>query len=122
MANEENLKPLNTLAKDKQREIQRKGGQARAKQRREAKQIKYYIDLLLSKPLKEEKLKARLEQAGVDTEDIDNKMAMVYMQWIEAGKGNTKAFENLLNYAGEKPIDQVQNINPPIITIERPDK
>lgn len=121
MANKQNLRPIK-LTHEEATNNGRKGGIASGKARREAKQIKYYIDLLLSKPLKEEKLKARLEQAGVDTEDIDNKMAMVYMQWIEAGKGNTRAFENLLNYAGEKPIDQVQNINPPIITIERPDK
>ena len=35
-------------------------------------------------------------------------------------KGNTKAFENLLNYSGEKSIEQIQNITRPVINIERP--
>ena len=120
MANEQNLKPFNTLTESEKREIAKKGGKASGKARREAKSIKYYIDTLLSLPLKNEQIKDRLEQAGIDTADLDNKMAMVYMQWVECAKGNTKAFENLLNYAGEKPIDQVQNINPPQIIIERP--
>lgn len=122
MANEQNLRPLNTRPERERKEIQRKGAEATNKKRREAKAIKYYIDLLLSRPLQNETVKERLEEAGINADDIDNKMAMVYMQWIEAGKGNTKAFENLLNYAGEKPIEQVQNINPPQIIIERPDK
>ena len=120
MANNQNLKPQNTRTKSEQREIAKKGGIASGKTRREAKAIKYYIDLFLSRPLTDEKAKTRLQEQGIDIEDIDNKMAMVFMQWAEALKGNTKAFENLLNYSGEKPVDQVFNINPPVINIERP--
>lgn len=120
MANEQNLKPLNTRTQRERKEIARMGAIASNKKQKEAKSIKYYIDTLLSLPLKNEQIKDRLEQAGIDTKDLDNKMAMVYMQWVECAKGNTKAFENLLNYAGEKPVEQVQNINPPQIIIERP--
>ena len=120
MANEQNLKPFGSLTESEQRKIQRAGGIASGKARREAKSIKYYIDTLLSLPLKNDQIKDRLKEAGLNPDDMDNKMAMVYMQWIECAKGNTKAFENLLNYAGEKPIEQVQNINPPQIVIERP--
>ena len=120
MANVQNLKPC--LTKEEARERGRRGGIASGKARREAKSVKYYIDTLLSLPLKNEQIKERLKEAGLDPDDMDNKMAMVYMQWIECAKGNTKAFENLLNYAGEKPVEQVQNINPPQIVIERPEK
>ena len=105
---------------EKQREITSKGGVASGKAKREAKAVKYYIDTFLRLPLENEQAKEKLKALGIDTEDIDNKMAMIYAQWGEAMKGNTKAFENLLNYSGEKPIEQVQNINPPVIKIERP--
>lgn len=38
----------------------------------------------------------------------------------EAEKGNPKAFEVIRDTMGQKPIEQVQNINPPQIIIERP--
>ena len=117
--NKKNLKPLTT---EKAREIGSKGGKASVKAKKEKKAIKEYIETFMSKPLENEQVREKLKELGIAVEDINNKMAMVYAQWIEAMKGNTKAFENLLNYSGEKPIEQIQNINPPIINIERPKK
>lgn len=118
--NTKNLKSIGDLTTEQQREITSKGGKASVKAKKEKKAIKEYIETFMSKPLENEQVKEKLQELGIDIKDIDNKMAMVYAQWIEAMKGNTKAFENLLNYSGEKPIEQIQNINPPIINIERP--
>ena len=117
--NKKNLKPLTT---EKAREIGSKGGKASVKAKKEKKAIKEYIETFMPKPLENEQVREKLKELGIAVEDVNNKMAMVYAQWIEAMKGNTKAFENLLNYSGEKPIEQIQNINPPIINIERPKK
>lgn len=119
MANEQNLRPIK-LTHEEAMKNGKKGGIASAKAKRETKAVKYYIDTFLKLPLENEQAKEKLKALGIDTEDIDNKMAMIYAQWGEAMKGNTKAFENLLNYSGEKPIEQIQNINPPVIKIERP--
>lgn len=118
--NEQNLIKNENLTPSQRRKNASKAGKASVKAKREKKAIKEYIETFMEKPLENEQVKAKLQELGIDVKDIDNKMAMVYAQWIEAMKGNTKAFENLLNYSGEKPVEQIQNINPPIINIERP--
>ena len=112
----ENLIPLNKRTKEEQREIAIMGGKKSGEVRKQNKAVKYYIDLLMSKQLKDEELKAQIKQLGItDDEEITNKMGMIYVHWLEAMKGNTKSFENLLNYSGEKPIEQIQNVEPPKI-------
>ena len=57
---------------------------------------------------------------GFADQDVSNKSCAVFALWKEAIKGNTKAFELMRDTIGEKPIEQIQNINPPVINIERP--
>ena len=51
MANEKNLKPLNTRTKEEQREISKKGGIASGKSRREKKSMKVQLETIMSLPL-----------------------------------------------------------------------
>lgn len=120
MANVQNLIKNEDLTPKQRRANASKAGKASVKAKREKKAIKEYIETFMERPLENAQVKEKLKNLGMNTDEIDNKMAMVYAQWLEAIRGNTKAFENLLNYSGEKPVEQIQNINPPIINIERP--
>ena len=57
---------------------------------------------------------------GFADKEVSNKSCVIFALWKEAIKGNTKAFELMRDTIGEKPIEQIQNINPPVINIERP--
>ena len=120
--NEENLTPFNKMTVKQQREIAKKGGIASQKKRKERKLIKDQISLLLSLPLKDEKTKAKFKSLGIDSEDIDNQMAMVIAMWQKALKGDVNAFNTIRDTIGEKPVEQIQNLTPPTINIERPNK
>jgi hypothetical protein len=86
MANEQNLKPLNTRTKSEQREIAKKGGLARGKQRREQKTLKEELLLLLSEGNTQEKISVA----------VINK----------ALSGDLKAFEIIRDTIGQKPTDK----------------
>lgn len=122
MANVENLKPKKTLTKEEAKKMGSKGGKASVKARRERKAMKEQLEILLKLPLKNEKLKNQIAELGIDTKEIDNQMAMTIAIYQEAMKGNTKAYEIIRDTIGERPVEQVQNLNPPVITIERPKK
>ena len=107
--NESNLIPNSERSPEEVRENGRKGGIASGKARREKKLFKEQIELLLSLPLKDEKAKKQLEKLGIDTENIDNQMAMVISMWQKAIKGDVQAFNTLRDTVGEKPKDKVEH-------------
>lgn len=86
MANEQNLKPLNTRAKSEQREIASKGGKARAKKQKELKTLKDELLLLLAEG------------------NTQKKMSLALIQ--KALNGDTKAFEVIRDSIGQKPTDK----------------
>ena len=120
--NIENLKPFGTLTEEEQRNKSRKGGKASVEKRRQNKTFKEIINKFLDGRLEQEELKQQMLNFGFADEEISNKSAVVFSLWKEAIKGNTKATEILRDTIGEKPVEQIQNINPPIINIERPKK
>ena len=108
--NESNLIPFNELTEEQQREMARKGGIKSGEVRREKKAMKQQIELLLSLPLKDKKAIKQLEALGIDTENIDNQMAMVISMWqqsIRGGKGAVEAAKFLRDTAGENPSVKV---------------
>ena len=88
MANEQNLKPLNTRAKSVQREIASKGGKARAKKIREQKTLKEELLLLLAEG------------------DTQKKISLALIQ--KALQGDTKAFEVIRDSTGQKCVEKVE--------------
>lgn len=109
--NEDNLIPFNELTKEEQREIARKGGIASGEARREKKAMKEQIQLLLSLPLKDKKAVKQLQALGIDTDNIDNQMALVISMWQQAlkgGKGSVAAATFLRDTVGERPIEEVK--------------
>lgn len=91
----DNLIPFNQRTEEEQREIARKGGIASGKARREKKALKEQIELLLSLPLKDHKTREKLSQLGIDSDNMDNQMAMVIAMWQKALRGDVRAFKAL---------------------------
>ena len=111
----DNLIPFNELTEEEQRKMASKGGKASGEARRKKKLIREQLELLLSLPLKDKKSKDKLKSLGIDTDNIDNQMAMVISMWNKAIKGDVQAFNSIIDTIGEKPIEQIQEITPPKI-------
>lgn len=120
MANEQNLKSIGERTTKEQREITSKGGKASAKKRQQNKTFKEIINKFLDGQVTDERLKEQMVEFGFADKEVSNKSCAVFALWKEAIKGNTRAFELLRDTIGEKPVEQIQNINPPVINIERP--
>lgn len=90
MANEKNLEPhsFDKLTASKQREIARKGGKASAKKRKELKNLKEELLLLLAEG------------------DTQEKISLAVIQ--KALQGNLKAFEVIRDTTGQKCVEKVE--------------
>ena len=120
--NKENLVSLAERTTEEQREIATKGGIKSGQVRAERKKFKELFEDYLDKIVTNEQIKEQMKQFGFADEECTNKNAMVFAQYKEALKGSTQAFVAVRDTMGEKPIEQVENINPPIINIQRPKK
>jgi hypothetical protein len=108
MANEQNLKPLNTLTKKAQREIQVKGAIASNKKQAERRSFKEILSVLL-------------QEKSVDNPNLTNDQMMNIRLIAEAINGNVKAFEIVRDTIGEKPTDKLEanlNVNEIKVVIE----
>ena len=110
--NESNLIPNSERSPEEVRENGRKGGIASGVARRRKKTLKEAMDLLLSLPLKDPKVKKEIEKMGINPDDIDNQMAIAIAQWKEAAKGNTKAYANIEATIGEKNPEKIEVSKP----------
>ena len=97
MATVENLKPLNTLTKEEQREIARKGGIASGIARQGRKTYKEAIKLLLETKVKDAdgELKS-IQDIGLDA------LAKKLME------GDLNTFLAFRDTIGEKPVDKAE--------------
>lgn len=120
MANEQNLIKNEDLTPEQRRRNASKAGKASAKKRQQNKTFKEIISKFLDGQVSDERLKQQMIDFGFADKEVSNKSCAVFALWKEAIKGNTKAFELIRDTIGEKPIEQIQNINPPVINIERP--
>lgn len=120
--NEQNLIPLSERTQRERKEIARKGAEATNKKKAEKKKFNELFDNYLNKKITNEQIKEQMKQFGFNDKECTNKNAIVFAQYKEALKGSTQAFIAVRDTIGEKPVEQVQNLNPPIINIERPKK
>lgn len=100
MANTQNLIKNSERTPEERKEQARKAGIASGKSRRVAKMFREAIDDNMT---------------DSDINAITKKMIAL------AKKGNIKAYEVLRDTRGEKPVEQIQNLNPPVISLERPE-
>lgn len=120
MPNIDNLKPRTTLSKEEAKEMGSKGGKASVKKRRERKAMKECFEMVLGLPLKDAKSREKIKNLGIKDKDINNQVAIIVSMVNEALKGNVKAYESIRDTIGERPTEKVENINPPVINIQRP--
>ena len=100
MANNENLRPLNTLPKEDAKAIRSKGSYARAEKIRKRKTMCEMLNYLLEKEI--------TNKAGEKASTLE---AISVSMIKQAMNGNVKAFEVIRDTIGEKNIDTIININ-----------
>ena len=117
-----NLIPITSRTPEERSEIARKGAEATNKKLKERKTMREQLELLMKLPLspKQDKLREQIKELGIPDSEINMQMAMNVSMYQQAIKGNTKAYEIVRDTIGEKPIEQVENLNPPTIKLERP--
>lgn len=98
MANE-NLIPLNERTKDEQRKIQKKGGIASGKVRREKADLKKKVNQILEMDVFSPQLKERLEEQGLSA---TNQTAIATVLLQKALKGDMRAIELLAKMNGNE--------------------
>lgn len=98
MANE-NLIPLNKRTKDDQREIQKKGGIASGKARREKADLKKKVNQILEMDVFSPQLKEMLEEKGLSA---TNQTAVATVLLQKALKGDMRAIELLAKMNGNE--------------------
>jgi hypothetical protein len=116
MANEQNLKPRN-LTSEEAAELGRKGGIASGKSRREKKQMKETLEILLSLPLnngEDYDIEQLQNFADIKDKNITVNAAILIKQVQKALKGDNNAINfirdmvepktNNLNISGELPV------------------
>lgn len=101
MVNDENLIPINQRTKSEQREIQKKGGLASGKVRRQQADLRRAFQALLCSEVNNEQMKQLLIQLGYDP---TNEMALALVVLQKALNGDMKAFSQ---------IQQILNQNAP---------
>lgn len=109
MPNEQNLKAFgsNKLTEREQREIQRKGGRASAEARKNKKDLKEALEVLLETEFSDRKGNKKL---GSDV--------IASALFKQASNGNVKAFQTIRDTVGQKPVDKVEVSKPTSETVK----
>jgi hypothetical protein len=119
---QEDLIPLNERTKEEQKEITSMGGKKSVEVRRKRKALKEQIEILLSLPIKNEQVKKKLKDLGLDTGNIDNQMAMIVAMWNKAIKGDVSAGVFIRDTVGEKPTEKVEHSDKVYIVDDLPNE
>ena len=109
MNGQENLIPMSERTKDEVRAIARKGGINSGKTRRKKKLMAEQIELLLSLPIKDKNAIKQMEALGIDTENVDNQMALLISIFKKGLKtGDKSVAEFFRDTTDGKPTEKVK--------------
>ncbi|MDV5976834.1 hypothetical protein [Streptococcus canis] len=92
MANKQNLIPITQRTTSEQREIQKLGGLASGKARRQRADLKRAFEILLSSEVNNEQMRDLLIRLGYDP---TNEMALALVVLQKALNGDVKAFSKI---------------------------
>lgn len=106
---EKNFGRFKDLSTEELSKIQSKGGKNSVESRRRRKSMREQAELLLSLPVKNDKMRARMKEIGIDETDMDNQMAMLVTTLNKSYKGDMTAVNVLRELVGERV--QEMNIN-----------
>lgn len=122
MANEQNLL-RGDLAHKFTPEEHSRGGKASGEAKRRRKAIREQMELLLSLPIKNNKIKSQLSKLGIEENEMTNQMAMIikmYQTVLNGGNNSVSAFNSIRDTIGEKPVEVQQIVETPIIKDDIP--
>lgn len=100
VANEKNLIPGGHKLTA---EEQSNGGKASGVARRRKRSMRDAAEYYLSLPVMDKKAISRFEKDGIETDDIDNQMAIIVGLARSAMKGDSKAAKLIMEMLGENP-------------------
>ena len=117
--NNSNLKPFNTIAESEQREIAKMGAKRSAEVRREKKELKEVVKILLDTEPGEKEKKELLERYKLDPGEITTRLMLLDRQLQKALKGDLKSCEFICEIANELPKEEIEHeVKLPIFNIE----
>ena len=105
MPNEQNLIRNEDRTPEQRRENARKAGIASAKAKKKRKAMQEQMEMLLSLPVKNTKLKGQLKKIGIKPDDIDNQMALIvslYQTALKGGRNSVQAFNAIREMTEQK--------------------
>lgn len=108
MANEQNLIQNQTRPEHEKKELWSKAGKESGKARRENKSVKDIFQKLLTTDLSQQQTQQILRQfPGLENDEINYKTAIGIEQIRKAIKGDMNAAKFMFDYAGEKPVENI---------------
>ena len=108
MANEQNLRPLNTRSQRERQEIARMGAKSSNQAKANKKLLRQAAKLLIEMPVDND-TKSILENYNLPDKDRTYATAIVVAQLKRALNGDTKAFIALRDIVGEQPRPNKQD-------------
>ena len=113
----DNLIPIDNSrrSREEHRESSRKGGIASGEARKRKKTIKETINLLLTMPVFNDKMKKQMQELGYTDEELTNQTALVLAIYKRALTGDVNAFNTLADRSGEVITQKIEQKEVPII-------
>ena len=102
MANERNLTGQHKLTAEEAA----KGGRNSAVTRRRKRSMREAAEYYLSLPVMDKKAISQFEKDGIETDDIDNQMAIIVGLARTAMRGDSKSAKLLMEMLGENPKEE----------------
>lgn len=106
MSNEQNLVSIGDRTTEEQRAITSAGGKASGVTRRRKRSMRDAAEYYLSLPVMDKKAISRFEKDGIETDDIDNQMAIIVGLSRSAMRGDSRAAKLLMEMLGENPKEE----------------
>lgn len=104
--NDQNLIPTTKRTEKEARELSIKGGKRSGEVRRQRKTQREQLELLMSLPMRNAKLKSQImETMGIGEEELNNQMAMnvaMFKLVLSGGKGSVQAYNSITELLGDK--------------------
>ena len=121
MANEQNLVPANKRTESELRAMTQKGGIASGEARRKKKTLRELAEMLGQLKVTDEKVVAKMKEAGLEPDSFTHDMAIMVKQYELAEKDDmksTSAAQFIRDTKGESPKNTEFNINADVKSIQ----
>ena len=117
---QEDLVPMNNRTKAEQKKIATAGGKASGAARRQKKTLRELAEMLGQLKVTDEKVVAKMKEAGIDSDSFTLDMAIMMKQYELAEKDDmksTSAAQLIRDTKGESPKNTEFNINADVKSI-----